>query len=56
MHVTLRQLDIFAAVARHRSISRAAAELHLSQPAVSMQLKQLEEQIGVPLIEQVGRR
>jgi LysR family transcriptional regulator, low CO2-responsive transcriptional regulator len=56
MHVTLRQLRIFEAVARHHSISRAAAELHLSQPAVSMQMKQLEEQIGVALIEQVGKR
>jgi LysR family transcriptional regulator, low CO2-responsive transcriptional regulator len=56
MHVTLRQLRIFEAVARCNSISRAAAELHLTQPAVSMQMKQLEEQIGVPLIEQVGKR
>jgi LysR family transcriptional regulator, low CO2-responsive transcriptional regulator len=56
MHVTLRQLRIFEAVARHQSISRAAAELHLTQPAVSMQVKQLEEQIGVPLVEQVGKR
>lgn len=56
MHITLRQLRIFEAVARHRSMSRAAAELHLTQPAVSMQMKQLEEQIGVPLVEQLGRR
>jgi DNA-binding transcriptional LysR family regulator len=56
MHVTLRQLRTFEAVARHQSISRAAAELHLTQPAVSMQMKQLEEQIGVPLVEQVGKR
>jgi DNA-binding transcriptional LysR family regulator len=56
MHVTLRQLQIFEAVARHSSISRAAAELHLTQPAVSMQMKQLEEQIGLPLVEQIGKR
>jgi len=56
MHVTLRQLRIFEAVARHTSISRAAAELHLTQPAVSMQIKQLEEQVGLPLFEQIGRR
>lgn len=56
MHVTLRQLRIFEAVANHLSISRAAASLHLTQPAVSMQMKQLEEQLGVALIEQVGRR
>jgi len=56
MHITLRQLRIFEAVARYSSISRAAGELHLTQPAVSMQMKQLEEQIGLPLIEQIGKR
>jgi len=56
MHITLRQLRIFEAVADHSSISRAASELHLTQPAVSMQMKQLEEQIGLPLIEQIGKR
>ena len=56
MQVTLRQLRIFESVARHNSMSRAAAEMHLTQPAVSMQIKQLEEQIGVPLLEQNGRR
>lgn len=56
MHITLRQLRIFEAVAQHHSISRAAVELHLTQPAVSMQMKQLEEQIGLPLVEQIGKR
>jgi DNA-binding transcriptional LysR family regulator len=56
MHVTLRHLSIFEAVARTGSLSRAAAEMHLTQPAVSMQMKQLEEQIGLPLFEQVGKR
>jgi len=56
MHITLRHLRTFEAVAQHGSISRAAAELHLTQPAVSMQMKQLEEQIGLPLVEQIGRR
>ena len=56
MQITLRQLRIFESVARHSSMSRAAEEMHLTQPAVSMQMKQLEEQIGVPLIEQIGRR
>jgi DNA-binding transcriptional LysR family regulator len=55
-NVTLRQLRIFESVARHESVSRAAAELHLTQPAVSMQIKQLEENIGLPLIDQVGKR
>ena len=56
MHITLRQLRIFEAVARHSSISRAARELHLTQPAVSMQVRQLEEQIGLALLEQIGKR
>ena len=48
---TLRQLEILAAVARGGSFSRASAELHLTQPAVSMQIKQLEEVLGMPLFE-----
>jgi len=55
MQITLRQLRIFESVARHSSMSRAAHEMHLTPPAVSMQMKQLEEQIGVPLLEQRGR-
>lgn len=54
--VTLKQLRLFEAVARHRNFSRAAEELHLSQPAVSLQIKQLEECIGLPLFEQMGRK
>ncbi len=56
MHVTLRQLEVFAAVARLESYTRAAEFLHLSQPAVSMQIKQLEESIGLPLFEQIGKK
>ncbi len=52
---TLRQLEIYAAIARTRSLTRAAAEVHLTQPAVSMQLKQLEEVVGVALTEPAGR-
>lgn len=55
-HVTLRQLKVFEAVARHLNYSRAAQELHLSQPAVSMQMKQLEGSAGMPLLEQVGKK
>lgn len=55
-HFTLRQLQVFSAVARHLSHSRAAEELHLSQPGVSMQIKQLEQSIGLPLFEQVGKQ
>jgi DNA-binding transcriptional LysR family regulator len=52
---TLRQLDIFAAVARTQSLTRAAEEVHLTQPAVSMQLKQFEQALGLPLLEPAGR-
>jgi DNA-binding transcriptional LysR family regulator len=55
-NVTLRQLKVFEAVANHLSFSRAAEELHLTQPAVSMQVQSLAEQAGVPLFEQMGKR
>lgn len=55
MHVTLRQLHVFDAVARHLSYTRASQELHLSQPAVSMQVGLLEDEIGLPLFEKVGK-
>jgi len=54
--LSLRQLQVFESVARHLSHSRAASELYLSQPAVSMQLKQAEQIIGLPLFEQVGKK
>ena len=53
---TLRQLDTFLEVARQLSVSRAADLLHVTQPAVSMQIRQLEEIVGLPLYEQVGRK
>ncbi len=56
MHVTLRQLQVFEAAARHLSFTRAAEELHLTQPAVSMQIKQLERAVALPLFEQVGKK
>jgi DNA-binding transcriptional LysR family regulator len=56
MHLTLRQLRVFESVAHHLNYTRAAEELHLSQPAVSMQIKQLETQVGLPLFEHVGKR
>jgi DNA-binding transcriptional LysR family regulator len=55
-YATLRQLKVFEAVARHLSYSRAAEELHLTQPAVSIQVKQLEGHAGLPLFEQLGRK
>ncbi|MGH8670635.1 MAG: LysR family transcriptional regulator [Burkholderiales bacterium] len=56
LHVTLRQLRVFDAVARQLSFTRAARELHLTQPAVSMQIKQLEDRAGLALFEQIGKR
>ncbi|NCA89207.1 MAG: LysR family transcriptional regulator [Gammaproteobacteria bacterium] len=55
MNISLRQLRVFAAVVRHMSYTRAAEELHLTQPAVSMQVRQLEEELGLPLFEKLGR-
>jgi DNA-binding transcriptional LysR family regulator len=55
-HATLRQLKAFEAVARHLSFSRAAAELHLTQPAVSTQVRMLEDHAGMPLFEQLGKK
>lgn len=55
-HYTLRQLDTFLEVARQLSVSGAADKLHVTQPAISMQLRQLENAMGVPLLEQVGRK
>ena len=56
MNITLRQLKVFERVARRLSFTRAAEELYLTQPAVSMQIKQFEESIGLPLFERLGRR
>lgn len=56
LHLTLRQLKVFEAVARHLSYSKAARELHLTQPAVSMQVRSLEESVGLALTEQMGKK
>jgi DNA-binding transcriptional LysR family regulator len=55
-NVTLRQLRVFAAVARHQSFVRAAEELSLSPPAISMQIKELETEVGLPLFNRTSRR
>ena len=52
---TLRQFRVFACVAKHRSFARAAEELHLTPPAVSMQIKELEGSGGLPLFERAGK-
>jgi LysR family transcriptional regulator, low CO2-responsive transcriptional regulator len=55
-NATLRQLKVFESVARNLSFSRAAEELHLTQPAVSTQVKKLEGHAGLPLFEQLGKK
>lgn len=54
-HASLRQIQIFEAVSRHLSFTRAAQELFLTQPTVSAQVKSFAEAIDMPLYEQVGR-
>ena len=55
-HGMLPQLAVFEAVARHASFTRAAEELHMAQPTVSVQVKKLAETVGLPLFELVGKR
>jgi DNA-binding transcriptional LysR family regulator len=55
-NATLRQLKVFETVARHLSFSRAAEELHLTQPAISTQVKTLEDHVGLSLFEQLGKK
>jgi len=56
LRMTLRQLQVFNAVCESRSYSRAAEEMALTQPAVSLQIRQLEELVGQPLFEYLGRK
>ena len=55
-HSTLRQLEVFEAIARLGSFTRAAEELFLTQPTVSMQIKKLTDAVGLPLFEQIGKK
>lgn len=55
INVSLRQLRTFATAARHLSFARAAEELHLTAPAVSMQIRDLETAVGLPVFERSGR-
>jgi len=55
-HATFRQLEIFEAIARLGSFTRAAEELYLTQPTISMQMKKLTDIVGVPLLEQIGKK
>lgn len=56
MNYTLNQLQIFLRVAQAQSITKAAAALHLTQPAVSIQLKNFQSQFDIPLTEVIGRK
>ncbi|MCA6437576.1 MAG: LysR family transcriptional regulator [Bacteroidetes bacterium] len=56
MNYTLNQLQIFQKVVETKSITRAAEELHLTQPAVSIQLKNFQDQFKIPLTEVIGRQ
>ena len=55
-NATFRQLRVFSEVARHLSFARAAQVLHLTPPAVTMQVKELEGHVGMPLFERNGRK
>lgn len=55
-HITLHQLRLFNSLGKHLSYTRAAEELHLSQPAVSIQIKRLEESVGLPLVEHLRKK
>lgn len=55
-NATLRQLQVFESIARHNSFTKAAEELHLTQPTVSMQVKKLADILDTPLFEQIGRK
>ena len=56
LNVSIRQLRVFTTVARHLSFARAAEELHLTPPAVSMQVRDLEDAVGLPLFDRGGRQ
>jgi len=55
-NATFRQLRVFNEVARHLSFARAAENLHLTPPAVTMQVKELEGHVGMPLFERQGKQ
>ena len=56
MNYTLNQLRIFLKVVQNQSVTKASEELHLTQPAVSIQLKNFQDQFEIPLTEVVGRK
>ena len=56
MSITFRQLNVFLAVAKYKSITAAADAMHVTQPTISMQMRELSEAVGLPLYEQIGKR
>lgn len=56
MNITLRQINIFVEVAKNLSITKAANTMFLTQPAVSMQIKQLEKMVDIPLLNHLGKK
>lgn len=56
MNYTLNQLQIFLKIAETKSVTKASEELHLTQPAVSIQLKNFQRQFDIPLTEVIGRK
>ncbi|WP_137008738.1 LysR family transcriptional regulator [Aquitalea aquatilis] len=56
MNATFRQLRLFLALAEHGSVTAAAKACHVTQPTVSMQLRELADAVGLPLYEQIGKR
>lgn len=56
MNYTLNQLQIFLKITQNQSVTKAAEELHLTQPAVSIQLRNFQDQFEIPLTEVVGRK
>ncbi|MBC3879861.1 LysR family transcriptional regulator [Undibacterium sp. LX40W] len=56
MHFTVRQMNVLLAVAEHGNLTAAAKACHVTQPTVSMQLKSMAEQVGLPLYEVIGKQ
>ena len=56
MNYTFHQLKVFVCIVKNQSVTKASEELYLTQPAVSSQLKKLQDQFDIPLTEVVGRK
>lgn len=56
MNYTLHQLQVFLEIVRQESVTKAAREMHMTQPAISIQLKNFQQQFDIPLTEVVGKK